>query len=86
MVGWLLAGIMADEPEAKRVKVDSKESFVAAFPGLLAEVLADLRERYPDFDAGAIQWFENSMNFNCPGGKHICSGVARMLAFSCMWL
>lgn len=43
----------------KKRKVDeAKDSFVALFPNLLEELVADIHEKYPDFDEGAIQWFK----------------------------
>lgn len=58
------------EPCAKRAKLSAdKNAFVAAHPGLLASIINDLEEQYPDFDKGAIKWFKESMEYNCLGGK-----------------
>lgn len=49
-------------------KKKDRESFLALFPSLVEDVLNEARG-YGDYDAGALHWFRESLDYNCPGGK-----------------
>jgi hypothetical protein len=55
--------------QAANTAAADKEAFVARFDGLVAEIIADLEQLYPDFDKGAIAWFRRVLDFNCLGGE-----------------
>eukprot|EP00048_Salpingoeca_helianthica_P015137 m.225226 g.225226 ORF g.225226 m.225226 type:complete len:356 (-) comp16647_c0_seq1:76-1143(-) len=59
---------MAEAAKRRRVESD-KTAFVNLFPSLLEELVGDIKTNYPDFDQGAIKWFQESFEYNCLGGK-----------------
>eukprot|EP00042_Codosiga_hollandica_P002957 m.12698 g.12698 ORF g.12698 m.12698 type:complete len:440 (+) comp17633_c0_seq2:30-1349(+) len=49
-------------------KAQDKDAFVAIYHSLAEEVITEVKQ-FGDFDAGAIQWFKESLDYNCVGGK-----------------
>lgn len=60
---------MSDPKRAKEQAVADKSDFVAVFPDLVQEIIADVEKTYPDYDKGAIKWFKDMLDYTCQGGK-----------------